>query len=66
MSAIDGALAEIERVKAAGETVPKHIPLTDPQARVTPNKDGGFAPSFTPLATVDVASGMIEACVSSR
>jgi transposase len=62
MSAIDAALAEIERVKAAGETVPKHIPLTDPEARVTPNKDGGFAPNFTPLATVDVASGLIVAC----
>lgn len=62
MSAIDAALAEVERVKAAGETVPKHIPLTDPEARVTPNKEGGFAPNFTPLATVDVASGMIVAC----
>ena len=62
MAALDAALAEIERVKAAGETVPKHIPLTDPQARVTPNKDGGFAPNYTPLAMVDVASGMIVAC----
>ena len=33
--------------------------LTDPDARVTPNKDGGFAPNYTPLATVDVESGMI-------
>ena len=62
MAAFDAALVEIERVKAAGETVPKHIPLTDPEARVTPNKDGGFAPNYTPLATVDVASGMIVAC----
>ena len=38
MSALDAALAEVARVKAAGETVPKHIPLTDPQARV-----GAFA-----------------------
>lgn len=62
MSDIDAALAEIERVKAAGETVPTHIPLTDPQARVTPNKDGGFAPNYTPLITVDVPSGMIVSC----
>ena len=62
MSDIDAAMAEVARVKTAGETVPKHIPLTDPQARVTPNKDGGFAPNYTPLATVDVASGMIVAC----
>ena len=38
MAALDAAMAEVERVKAAGETVPKHIPLTDPQARV-----GAFA-----------------------
>ena len=62
MAALDAAMAEVARVKTAGETVPKHIPLTDPQARVTPNKDGGFAPNYTPLATVDVASGMIVAC----
>ncbi len=62
MAALDAAMAEVERVKAAGETVPTHIPLTDPQARVTPNKDGGFAPNYTPLATVDVDSGMIVAC----
>ena len=62
MNDLDAAMAEVERVKAAGETVPKHIPLTDPQARVTPNKDGGFAPNYTPLATVDVRSGMIVAC----
>ncbi len=62
LAELDAALAEIDRVTKAGETVPKHIPLTDPEARVTPNKDGGFAPNYTPLATVDVASGMIVAC----
>jgi len=62
LTALDGALVEIQRVKAAGETVPTHIPLTDPQARVTPSKDGGFAPNYTPLATVDVASGLVVGC----
>lgn len=62
LAALDGALAEIQRVKAAGETVPTHIPLTDPQARVTPSKEGGFAPNYTPLATVDVASGLVVGC----
>ena len=35
------------------------MPLTDPESRVTPNKEGGFAPNYTPWATVDVASGLI-------
>lgn len=58
---VEAALAELERVTAAGETVPCRIPLTDPQSRVTPNKEGGFAPNYTPLATVDAAHGFIVA-----
>lgn len=56
---VDAALAEIRRVEDAGETRPKRIPLTDPESRFTPNKEGGFAPNYTPLATVDVPSGLI-------
>lgn len=56
---VDAALVELKRVEEAGETLPKRLPLTDPQSRLTPNKDGGFAPNYTPLATVDMASGMI-------
>jgi len=58
---VDAALAELERVLTSGETVPSRIPLTDPQSRVTPNKEGGFAPNYTPLATVDSAQGLIVA-----
>jgi len=56
---VDAALAEIARLEAAGETVPKRLPITDPESRVMPNKEGGFAPNFTPTATVDVDSGLI-------
>jgi transposase len=58
---VDRALEELARVAAAGETTPKRIPLTDPQSRLTPNKEGGFAPNYTPLATVDAFSGLIVA-----
>ena len=58
---VDAALAELARVEAEGETTPSRVPLTDPQSRMTPNKEGGFAPNYTPLATVDVASGLIVA-----
>jgi Transposase DDE domain len=61
LSQVDAALAELARAEAAGETSPKRVPLTDPQSRLTPNKEGGFAPNYTPLATVDVASGLIVA-----
>lgn len=56
---VDAALAEIDRLEAAGEKVPARVPITDPESRVTPNKEGGFAPNYTPHATVDVDSGMI-------
>lgn len=59
---VEAALQELARVEAAGETVPSRLPLTDPQSRVTRNKHGGFAPNYTPLATVDVDSGLIAAC----
>lgn len=56
---VDAALSELKRMEEAEETIPKRIPITDPQSRVTPNKEGGFAPNFTPLATVDVDSGFV-------
>jgi hypothetical protein len=52
-------LAEIERLESEAQKVPARIPITDPQSRVTPNKEGGFAPNYTPLATVDIDSGLI-------
>jgi transposase len=56
---VDAALAELDRLEKADATIPKRIPITDPQSRLTPNKEGGFAPNYTPLATVDVDSGLI-------
>jgi transposase len=56
---IQAAVDELARLDAAAEQPPKRLPLTDPQSRVMPNKEGGFAPNYTPTATVDVASGLI-------
>jgi transposase len=56
---IQAALDELSRLEAAGEKPPKRLPLTDPQSRMMPNKEGGFAPNYTPTATVDVESGLI-------
>lgn len=56
---IDQALQELDRLEKSGQTPPKRLPITDPESRVMPNKEGGFAPNYTPTATVDVASGLI-------
>lgn len=59
---IDAALTELERAAQAGEAIPKRIPVTDPQSRVMLNKEGGFAPNYTPVITVDTRHGLIVAC----
>lgn len=61
LAVLEDVIEELDRVEAEGETVPSRIPLTDPQSRVTPNKEGGFAPNYTPLATVDAQYGFIVA-----
>ena len=37
------------------------VPLSDPDARILKNKDGGFAPNYTPVITADGQSGFILA-----
>lgn len=56
---VDKALAEIDRLEQASEKVPDRVPVVDAQSRVMPNKEGGYAPNYTALATVDVDSGLI-------
>ena len=38
---------------------PAQLPMTDSDSRVSPNKEGGFAPNYTPLAAVDVRRDFI-------
>ena len=58
-------LAEIEKNRAAhGERkdvskLGPAVPLTDPDSRVLPNKEGGFAPNYTGVLAVDSDHGII-------
>lgn len=56
---IEAALQELARLKETHSQPPKRLPITDPQSRLMPNKEKGYAPNYTPTATVDVASGLI-------
>jgi cytochrome c556 len=38
---------------------PAQVPTTDPQSKVMPNKEGGYAPDYTPTALTDGESGII-------
>jgi len=43
---------------------PAQIPKHDPDSRVLPNKEGGFAPNYTPLVTTEGHGGyFVDACV---
>jgi len=35
------------------------VPVADPDSAIMPNKEGGYAPNFNPVAAVDGACGMI-------
>ena len=41
------------------EKNPAQIPTTDSDSKVMPNKEGGYAPNYTPVATTDGHSGFI-------
>mgnify|MGYP005844779419 CR=1 FL=1 len=47
----------------AGSASPKpkapKVPVADPDSTIQPNKDGGFAPNYTPMAAVDTLGGFI-------
>lgn len=59
----------LQRVKRADQTRcskgvnpeknPAQIPTTDPESRVMANKEGGYAPNYTPTATTDGHRGFI-------
>lgn len=56
---VDAALAELEQIENSPEKTPTRLPITDPESRFSKTKEGGFAPCYTPMVTVDVDSGMI-------
>lgn len=35
------------------------VPVSDPEAQVTPNKEGGYAPNYTPVAAVEPQTGAL-------
>lgn len=38
---------------------PVRVPVTDSQAQITPNKDGGFAPNYTPMVALEPETGAV-------
>lgn len=48
-----------ERRKSSGQKTAAQIPVTDPDSRILPNKEGGYAPNYTPMAITESENGFI-------
>lgn len=48
--------------KKNGSKGPAQLPKTDPDSRILPNKEGGYAANYTPMATTETAGGFIIDC----
>jgi transposase len=59
--ALSAAREADARRAARGESKkgPAKVPVADPESAVMPNKEGGHAPNYTPVVTVDGAAGVI-------
>ncbi|QDV86420.1 Transposase DDE domain protein [Stieleria magnilauensis] len=53
------AMDEVRRKN--GTKGPAQLPKTDTDSRILPNKEGGYAANFTPMATTETQSGLIVA-----
>lgn len=38
---------------------PAQLPVADPDSRILPNKEGGYAPNYTPMSLVETENGFI-------
>ena len=45
--------------KTYGSQGPAQLPKTDPDSRILPNKEGGYAANYTPMVTTETGCGMI-------
>ncbi len=58
MSAIEKKQAVEKTNKPAGNKEPK-VPVADPDSSVLPNKEGGYAPNYTPVVAAESRNGFI-------
>ena len=60
LAALQERARQMDEVRHAnGSKGPAQVPKTDPDARILPNKEGGYAPNYTPMATVETGAGLI-------
>ena len=56
---------QAKQSKDGSQATAVRVSVTDPDAHVMPNKEGGYAPNYTPVLAVDGKNGLIAAaCVA--
>ncbi|MFO1066850.1 MAG: hypothetical protein U0892_23595 [Pirellulales bacterium] len=45
-----------------GSKGPAQLPKTDTDSRILPNKEGGYAPNYTPMSTAETENGFVVHC----
>lgn len=59
---LNQAMAAIKKKESADKSNNSKklkVPLADPQSRILPNKEGGYAPNYTTIATTESRNGFI-------
>jgi transposase len=63
LDALCSQLQEMDRQRKRDginpEKNPAQLPVADPDSRVLPNKEGGYAPNYTPMAVAETENGFI-------
>jgi transposase len=50
---------DIKRAKDGAKATPVRVPVSDPDSHIMPNKEGGYAPNYTPVAAVESEHGLV-------
>lgn len=59
LSQVMAAIKKKESAAKPNNSKRVKVPLADPESRILPNKEGGFAPNYTTLATTESRNGFI-------
>lgn len=51
----------VKKSREGSKTPAVRVPVTDPDAHILPNKEGGYAPNYTPVIAVEAQTGLIIA-----
>lgn len=55
---------EVKRQRDGANSTPVRVPVTDPESSIMPNKEGGYAPNYTPVVAVSPEGVILGAVIA--